>query len=966
MVSPTPDPDARPDPDVLLARVHRDAEEASRGKLRIYFGASAGVGKTYAMLQAGRRLAREDCDVVVGIVETHGRRDTAALLEGNATLGESLEVIPMAVPPGRDGAGTSQDPREKEFDLDATLARKPQLVLVDELAHSNVSGARHPKRWQDVDELLTAGIDVFTTLNVQHLESLNDIVGGITGIRVWETVPDTFFDRADEVMLVDIPADELLKRLAAGKVYLPEQAEHAARNFFRKGNLIALREIALRRTADRVEDDVQAYREERSIEKVWGTEAALLCCIGPDAGSERVVRSAARLAGQIDVPWHAIYVETPRLQKRPTRDREAILQVIRLAEQLGATTAVLSGNDVADVVARYAREHNLSRLVTGHGRTPNLFARWMGASTLAEGVAAHAPEIDLVVIGRSSVRRGADVAESPTTTAATDRQRTSGEGADDDPAAQRKRIQVRLRYLYTAIACAAVTLIALPLWQVFHPTNIAMMFLLVVTLVAMRFGRGPAVFASFAAVASFDFFFVLPRFSFAVSDVQYLVTFGVMLTVALVIGTLGSSLRYQARVASHREDRTRSLYEIARDLSKAMRTEDVIAHGRSVVANLFDAEVQVLLPVDDRQEPGPLDRLAIDDALGRSAGFEPAIAQWAYQQSLPAGAGTDTLSGSPWLFLPLLTSIRARGVLAIRPARRRVLMIPEQRRLLETLATLIAIAIERVHYVEVAQGSVLRIESERLRNSILSALSHDLRTPIAAMAGLAETLEMRNGEAPSPEATAMRASLNAAMRDEVQRMCALVENLLDMARIESGDVRLNRQWHSIEETIGTALAATARLLAGHHVETALPRDLPLVEYDAVLVERVLVNLLENAAKYTPPGSTVRIEGRAGPHDLRLAIEDDGPGLPGDYDTPARIETLFDKFTRGERESPRSGVGLGLAICRAIVDAHGGSIRVEHPSGHGVRFVVSLPRTGAPAMEEEPALPPAPPRVALPA
>ena len=942
MASSTTDSDARPDPDVLLARVRRDAEEAARGKLRIYFGASAGVGKTYAMLQAGRRLAREGCDVVVGLVETHGRRDTAALLEGNATLGETLEVIPMAVPPSRDGDGDRRGPRDQEFDLDATLKRAPQLVLVDELAHSNVAGARHPKRWQDVDELLAAGIDVFTTLNVQHLESLNDIVGGITGIRVWETVPDTFFDRADEVMLVDIPADELLARLAAGKVYLPEQAAHAARNFFRKGNLIALREIALRRTADRVEDDVQAYREERSIARVWGTEAALLCCIGPDAGSERVVRSAARLAGQIDVPWHAIYVETPRLQKRSSLDREAILQVVRLAEQLGATTAVLSGNDVADVVARYAREHNLSRLVTGHGRVPNLLARWLGATSLAEGIANHAPEVDLVVIGRSSARQAADAAPATHPDG-----RPSGDAAEDDPEVRRKRVLARRRYLYAGVACAVVTLLALPLWTVFHPTNIAMTYLLVVTLVAMRFGRGPAVFASFAAVASFDFFFVPPRFSFAVSDVQYLVTFGVMLTVALVIGTLGSSLRYQARVAAHREDRMRSLYEIARDLSKAMRTEDVVAHGRAVIANLFDAEVQVLLPLDERQAPGAIDRLAIDDVLGRSAGFEPAIAQWAYHHALPAGAGTDTLSGSPWLFLPLLTAIRARGVLAIRPTRRRLLMIPEQRRLLETLATLVAIAIERVHYVEVAQGSVLRIESERLRNSILSALSHDLRTPIAAMAGLAETLEMRNADGRATEA-----GLIAAMRDEVQRMSALVENLLDMARIESGDVRLNRQWHSIEETVGTALAATGRILAGHHVETSLPRDLPLVEYDAVLLERVLVNLLENAAKYTPPGSTVRIVGRAGPGELRLSIEDDGPGLPRIYDTPERLETLFDKFTRGERETPRSGVGLGLAICRAIVEAHGGSIVAERPAPGGIRFAIVLPRAEAPAIEKE--------------
>ena len=915
----------RPDPDVLLARARRSEDAATRGKLRIYFGASAGVGKTYAMLQAGRRLAREGRDVVVGIVETHGRRDTRAILEGDADDDRPLETIPRAPVPG----GTAG---HDEFDLDATLARKPELALVDELAHSNLAGARHPKRWQDVDELLTAGIDVFTTLNVQHLESLNDVVGGITGVRVRETVPDTFFDRADEVMLVDIPADELLARLAAGKVYLPAQAEHAARNFFRKGNLIALREIALRRTADRVEDDVQAYREERSIASVWGTEAALLCCIGPDAGSERVVRGAARLAGQIDVPWHAIYVETPRLQKRARAQRDAILAVLRLAEQLGATTAVLSGSDVADVVARYAREHNLSRLVTGHGRVRGVAARWLGAPSLVDGIAQHAPELDLVMIGRAATT----AVPEPTRLA------TREPIADDDPAIRRKRRKVQLRYGYAALACGLVTAVALPLWSVLHPTNIAMTYLLAVTLIAMRLGRGPAVFAAFASVAAFDFFFVPPRYSFAIADVQYLVTFGVMLTVALLIGTLGSSLRYQARVAAHREDRARSLYEISRDLSKALRTDDVVAQGRAVIAHLFDAEVHVLLPAPDALGGG----LVIDDRLGRTAGFEPAIAQWAYRQSQAAGAGTDTLSGSAWLFLPLLTAARARGVIAVRPTRRRVLLIPEQRRLLETLATLLAIAIERVHYVEVAQGAVLRIESERLRNSILSALSHDLRTPIAAMAGLAETLELRSG------ADREDAALIAAMRDEVARMSALVENLLDMARIESGDVRLDRQWHAIEETIGTALAATRRLLAGHRIETALPRDLPLVRYDAVLLERVLVNLLENAAKYTPPGSTILIGATSGPHDLSVSIEDDGPGLPGDYDTPEKIETLFDKFTRGERESSRSGVGLGLAICRAIVDAHGGRIRIERPAAGGVRFVVVLPRSDAPTLEHE--------------
>ena len=948
MPVPTLNADSRPDPDALLERVRRDEEKATRGKLRIYFGASAGVGKTYAMLLAGRRLATEGRDVVVAIVETHGRSETAALLEGDETLGAPLDNIPKA-------RFTREDRTVEEFDLDATLARKPQLVLIDELAHSNVSGSRHAKRWQDVDELLAAGIDVFTTLNVQHLESLNDIVGGITGIRVWETVPDTVFDRADEVMLVDVPADELLKRLGAGKVYLPEQAERAAKNFFRKGNLIALREIALRRTADRVEDDVQAYREERSIEKVWGTEAALLCCIGPGAGAERVVRSAARLASQVDVEWYAVYVETPALQKRSTEARERILGVVNLAQQLGAKTAVLSGSDVAEVIARYARERNLSRIVVGGSGGARGFARWSGQGSLPERIAGYVPEIDLMIVGASSLNQVPAIEKAGSANIAPDPDK-GGKTWNEQ-----KRMRQGLRYLYAAAACVVVTVASLPLWSLLHPTNIAMVYLLAVALIAMRFGRGPAVFASFASVAAFDFFFVPPRFSFAVSDVQYLLTFAVMLTVALVIGTLASNLRYQARVAAHREDRARSLYEIARDLSKVLRTEDVVAHAREVIRNLFDAEVVVLLPHGPTAEAKRSDQLMIDETLARSAGFEPAIAQWSYERSLPAGAGTDTLSGSPWLFLPLQTTMRSRGVLAIRPERRRLLMIPEQRRLLETLAALIAIAIERVHYVEVAQGAVLKIESERLRNSILSALSHDLRTPIAAMAGLTETLAMKQGtvrdELHAIDAKEQTALIDA-MRDEVHRMSALVENLLDMARIESGDVKLNHQWHSIEETVGSALAATARMLSNHRIETVLPRDLPLVEYDAVLIERVLVNLIQNAAKYSPPGSTVRIQARAEADVLRVSVEDDGPGLPAEFDTPQRIESLFDKFTRGVRESPKSGIGLGLAICRAIVQAHGGSIRVEQPERagsnkqSGVRFVVTLPRSSPPVVIEE--------------
>src|ERR1700688_825980 len=524
----------RPDPDLLLAKVKQQEAEAKRGKLRIYFGSSAGVGKTYAMLATARALKTEGRDVVIGVAETHGRAETAALLK-------DLEVLPPRTMTYRGKDLT-------EFDLDAALLRHPSLILVDELAHSNVQGARHPKRWQDVEELLAAGIDVFTTLNVQHLESLNDVVGGITNVRVWETVPDTVFDDADEVVLVDIPADELLERLKAGKVYVPQQVERAANNFFRKGNLMALRELALRRTADRVEGDVQAYRVDKSIESVWKTGNALLTCVGPDAGAERVVRAAARLAGQLNAEWHAIYVETPGLQRLPPARRERILGTLNLAQELGATTAVIADADVATSVIAYARSHNLSKLVIGRDPARRL---WPWQPSSGQKLALLAPDIDLIEIGRADgVMKNGDARSSWPPIAG----ETNG----------RLKFK-RLRYVWAALACGAVTLLSIPLADHFDRSNIVAIFILTVVLVAVRFGRGAAAVAAVLSVCSFDFFFVPPRFSFAVSDVQYLLTFGIMLAVGLINRQLIACLRFQARVAAHREERAGSLYEIARD-----------------------------------------------------------------------------------------------------------------------------------------------------------------------------------------------------------------------------------------------------------------------------------------------------------------------------------------------------------------------------------------------------------------
>jgi two-component system, OmpR family, sensor histidine kinase KdpD len=904
----------RPDPDLLLAKVKQQEAQARRGKLRIYFGSAAGVGKTYAMLIAARKAASEGRALLVGVVETHGRAETAALLEG-------LEVLPPK----------TVDYRGKplaEFDLDGALLRHPDLILIDELAHSNVPGMRHPKRWQDVDELLAAGIDVFSTLNVQHLESLNDVVGGITNVRVWETVPDKVFDAADEVVLVDIPADELLARLKAGKVYVAHQAERAANHFFRKGNLMALRELALRRTADRVEGDVQAYRVDQSIESVWKTATALLTCIGPDAGAERVVRAAARLASQLSTDWHAIYVETPGLQRLSPTKREKILATLNLAQELGATTAVIANAQIAESIISYARSHNLSKLVIGRDPERRL---WPWQRSSGQRLAMLAPDIDLIEIGRAE---GATQNDS--------REVAAAPSMPDVESSYRRKAK-GLRYLWAALACIGVTLASFPLAAHFDRSNIVAVFILTVVLVAVRFGRGPAALAAILSVGAFDFFFVPPRFSFAVSDVQYLLTFIIMLAVGLITGQLTAGLRFQARVASHREERAGSLYEIARDLSGAVQVEQVVKISDESIQRTFRASAALLLP-------DASGRLVVKtpntDTKHPGAGLavEIGTAQWAFDRGQPAGFSTDTLPGSEVLYIPLRAPTKARGVLAVKAHNRRLLRIPEQRQLLDTFAALIAIALERVHYVGVAQDALLKMESERLRNSLLAALSHDLRTPLTALVGLAESLALT-----APKLSTAQLETAEAIQDEARRMSTLVSNLLDMARIESGEVTLNLQWQPLEEVVGAALDAARGMLQRHHIEVRIPRDLPLVKIDAVLIERVLVNLLENVSKYTPPGSTVTLSAGVIGDRLSVSVSDNGPGLPAGQE-----EAVFQKFTRGEREPATPGVGLGLSICRAIIESHQGKIVAAQRPGGGATFTFTLPigNPPVPAIEAE--------------
>ncbi|WP_244848352.1 sensor histidine kinase KdpD [Caballeronia sp. SL2Y3] len=902
----------RPTPDELLDKLQREEAKRQRGRLKVFFGASAGVGKTFAMLQAARRRRDEGVDVAIGVVETHGRKETLALCDG-------LETLP---PAHIDYRGRTL----AEFDLDGALARKPQLIVVDELAHSNVQGSRHLKRWRDVHELLDAGIDVYTTVNVQHLESLNDIVGRITGIRVWETVPDRVFDLADEVTLVDLPPEELLDRLRDGKVYLPQQAEQAVRNFFRKGNLIALRELALRRTADRVDAQMREYRADQSIERIWRARERLIACVGPGPEGAALVRAAARLAAALRADWLAVYVETPKLQRLSDDERRRTLDALKLASELGAETVTLDGADAAATLIDYARMRNVSKLIAGASAARSW--RRIAQTPVAERIVRHAADIDVTLV--SATPRD----ESQT-------RRASITGAWRDAGHSPPRA-----YFCALAIGAAITLVAHGLAaRHIALANLVMLYLLGVIFAAARLGRGPGVMLSFVSVAAFDFFFVPPALSFSVTDTQYVLTFVVMLLTSLTISHLTSSLRREARIASQRERRTSAMYAMTKELAAALMTGQIIEIGTRHVAEVFHAKVAMLLPDATERVRQKVDEPNADAMLD-AARIDLDIAQWVYEQQKPAGRGTDTLPATDALYLPLRAPMRTRGVLAIVVEREAELAVPEQRRMIETFAAQIALALERVHYVDIAQDALVNMESERLRNSLLSAISHDLRTPLTSIVGFASVLE--------DEARAIGGlsgesqELVHAIHEEALRMSGLVTNLLDMARLQAGAIRLNRQWSMLEETVGAALASMRRTLAGRPVQVRMPSNLPMLRLDAVLMERLFANLLENAAKYTPAHTPIRIaaeEETSG--DVRVVIDDEGPGVPAGMET-----RLFDKFTRGEKESAQPGIGLGLAICRAIVEAHGGRIGVENrvdTEGRvcGARFWFTLPADEAP-------------------
>jgi two-component system sensor histidine kinase KdpD len=884
---------SRPDPDELLKNIQ--AEEHSRGRLKIFLGYAAGVGKTYAMLEAAYQRKAQGIDVVVGYVETHKRVETEGLVTG-------LEVLPRK-------QVEYHNVLLSELDVDAILKRRPQLVLVDEFAHTNAPGSRHPKRYQDVEEILDAGIDVYTTLNIQHLESLNDVVAQVTGVTVRETVPDRVIDEASEIEVIDLPPDELLARLEEGKVYVPEQAARAIQKFFRKGNLTALREMSLRRAAERVDDQMRAYMQTRAIPGPWPAAERLLVCISPSPLGEHLVRSARRLAGELNAEWMVIYVETPQLAAISPEKRERVNSILQLAEELGARSSVLPSSSsiiaTSQTIMEFARKNNITKIIVGKPLRP----RWQEflRGSLVDHLIHKSGDIDIYVV------------TSP-----------------DRPAMPPEENPLRLhsplsRYLWSIFLVAIATALGFLIGGRIEPTNLVMLYLLTVIIAAIYLGRGPAILASILGVLTFDFFFVLPYFTFAVSDTQYVITFIALFLVGMVISQLTARAREQAEAAQQREAETAELFDLSRDLASAAEIDVILRALTRHCEQTFEREIVVLLPEGTRLTP----RVA---STGLSLSDEEiAVADWVYRRGEPAGRHTNTLPAAQLRYLPLKTARGVVGVLGVgKPGTAERDLTPAQRRLMEAFANQAAQAIERVQLAEEARQIKLLQAAEKLQNALLNSISHDLRTPLVSITGALTSLDEQSESLDEEN----RRSLVITAREEADRLNRLVGNLLSMTRIESGAIKLNLEPGDVQDVIGTALEQLGKRAADHEIKVNVPDDFPLIPIDFTLLVQVVVNLLENAVKYSPKGSLIEVSARLVEQKACLEIADRGVGIP-----PEDLTRVFDKFYRVQRPESVSGTGLGLSISKGIVEVHHGSIQARVREGGGTVVSVELPLYG---------------------
>ncbi len=876
----------RPDPDALLTAIGREEATHKHGRLKIFFGMCAGVGKTYAMLEAAQRKKKEGIDVLIGVLETHKRKETAALVEG-------LDGFPLR---DIEYKGVTLH----EFDVDLALKRKPALILVDELAHTNAPGSRNVKRWQDVEELLQAGVDVYTTLNTQHLESLNDTVAKITGVIVRETVNDAIFDQADEVELVDLPVAELLQRLKEGKVYMGEYAGRALENFFQEGNLMALREIALRKTAQRVDYQMSQYRTLHAVKNIWQVGERLLVCIGPSPFSTRLIRRTKQFASDLKAAWMAVYVETPQKPLSESQ-REAIEQQIRFAQSLGAETVVLQGLDPSEEILKFAREKNVTKIVVGKTKQP----RWKDllVGSFVDRLIRGSGDIDVYSI--------------------------SGEKEEKSPKDRAERKPVSwIQYVAPLLVVAAWTGLSKKLLPNVEIINIAMIYLLLNVMIAVRYGQGPSIISAVASVMCFDFSFVPPFYTFVVSDARYWVTFLVMLAVTIITSRLTIQLRRSAEAASERERYTANLYALSREMLKSRNTREISSTVAHHLAEVAHGDIIILLG----SEPELMFLEAASNPQWHFDDTDRAVAQWVCKNGKSAGLGTQTLPLAKAIFFPLIGSRGIIGVVGIRPGPDSNVAESAGQHFVENVVGQGGLAIERAMLAEEARTAEMDAEREGLISSLLSSVSHDLRTPLTSISGAASTLLDQEARL-SPDD---KKRLLEMVNDESARLNRLVENILQITKIESGKVTVRKELHSLEEIIGSSLNRLDRFLKGRKIAIDIPEDLPLVPLDALLIEQVMVNLLENASRYTPPGSPIDIQVSSGAGKIQVEIRDRGPGVAAQ--DQGRI---FEKFFRsGKKDS--WGSGLGLAICQGILKVHQGEVGVRDRDGGGSVFYFSLP------------------------
>ncbi|ACK51741.1 osmosensitive K+ channel signal transduction histidine kinase [Methylocella silvestris BL2] len=883
--------DKRPSPDALLGA----AEQETRGRLKVFFGAVPGVGKTYEMLTAAHARKAEGVDVVIGVVESHGRPETEALIRG-------LEIVPL-----RQIAYKGRT--IGEVDLDAILKRRPQLVLMDELAHTNAPESRHPKRYLDVEELLNAGIDVYTTLNVQHLESLNDVVAQITRVRVQEKIPDSILDRADEIELIDLTPKDLIQRLHEGKVYAQDTAGRALENYFSIGNLTALRELALRRTAQRVDEQLLTHMQAHAISGPWAAGERILVCVNDSPNAIGLVRYGRRVAERLRAPWAAINIETGASVRLDQAARDRLAETLRQAERLGAEAIVLPGRTITEEILRYAAETNVTHIVIARSQRP----RWQ---ELLQGSVTH-----------SLIRGAGDISVHVIAPreAATQPAKTADPKGGAAPSLGWKQALAVIGLVGLATAVGAV------LRQYLDVHNVALVFLMGVLTSAVSFGLWPALFASIVSMLSFNFFFLRPLYTFTIADPESVVALVFFFIVAVIASNLTASVRSQAVVARKRAKTTEDLYLFSRKLAGVGALDDVLWAAAFQIASMLSVRVVILLP-------------AADGSLEVRAGYPPedqvepadiAAARWAFESNRPAGRGADTLPGAQRLFLPMWTGRGSIGVVGLDSDREGALLTPESRRLLDALIDQTALAIERVNLVEDLDRARLVSETDRLRSALLTSISHDLRTPLASIMGAAGALSDFAGQLTDES----KRELTDTIQEEAERLNRFIANLLDMTRLESGAVHPNAAPHDLSDVVGAVLKRARKILAAHRVEVALAPDLPMLDIDAVLFEQALFNLLDNAAKYAPAGSLIRLQAVKDDGFVVLQILDEGPGIPA-----ADVERIFDKFTRAQKgDQVGAGTGLGLAVCRGFIEAMHGTIAAGNRSDtHGAVFTIRLP------------------------